>query len=276
MRALAHGVAHSRRPNRWWIAAFLVLALISCDMPTFEGPQLQAPPQGFLMVQGSYPTRQLVSGHTPVFRRAWVESGVDASAIFIDGYPAVLGYEDALAARDSSRRYAHDAETSFGDVEPIRVDGRDGWGWHERVETPTRGLVWVAYRALIPYDSITYAIEFSSGSPKYKVGAPEALKTVISTFGIGRTTYNVPLIALLVGGLLFVIAFLRSKAQARAQRLRSINLVKIPKKQPPAEPTASAAVTAPTVPTSTSRPPEAAPARPYPDWRTPKPPTPGS
>jgi len=245
-------------------------------MPTFEGPQLQTPPQGFLMVQGSYPVRQLVSGPEPVFRRAWVESGVDASNIFIDGYPAVLGYEDALAARDSSRRYAHDSSTSFGDVEPIRVDGRDGWGWHERVETPTRGLVWVAYRALIPYDSITYAIEFSSGNPKFKNGAPETLKAVIGTFGIGRTTYNVPLIALLVGGALFGIALLRSRAQARSKRLQSINLVKIPKKQPAQEATASAAATAPTAATSTSKPPEAAPARPYPDWRTPKPPTPGS
>jgi len=226
------------------------------------------------MVQGSYPIRQLVSGHTPIFRRAWVESGVDASNIFIDGYPAVLGYEDALAARDSSRRYAHDAETSFGDVEPIRVDGRDGWGWHERVETSTRGLVWVAYRALIPYDSITYAIEFSSGNPRFKSGAPDTLKAVIGTFGIGRTTYNIPLIALLVGVALFGIGFLRSRAQARAKRLQSINLVKIPKKQPPTEPTVSAAVSPPRAPPPTSQPPDAASARPYPDWRTPKPPTP--
>jgi hypothetical protein len=254
----------------------LVLAPGACDVPTFEGPQLQIRPEGFLLAEGSRPPRQLVSGSAPVFRTAWVESGADASSIFIDGYPVVLGYEDALAARDSSRRYAHDAETSFGDVEPIRVDGRDGWGWQERVETPTRGLVWVAYRALIPYDTITYAIEVSSGNPRFKGGAPETLRAVIATFRIGRTTYNVPLIALLAGGLLFVIAFLRSKSQARARRLQSINLVKFPQKQPPAEPTASPTVAASTAPTPTSEPREAAPARPYPDWRTLKPPTPGS
>jgi hypothetical protein len=230
------------------------------------------------MVQGSYPVRQLVSGHAPTFRRAWVESGVDASNIFIDGYPVVLGYEDALAARDSSRRYALDPSTSFGEVEPIRVDGRNGWGWHERVETPTRGLVWVAYRALIPYDSITYAIEFSSGNPRFKGAAPESLKSVIATFGIGRTTYNVPLIALLVGGALFGVAFLRSRAQGRAKRLQSINLVKIPKKQPPPKSAASAPPTpaTPPAPAPTSEPLDPAPARPYPDWRTPKPPAAGS
>ena len=68
----------------------------ACDVPTFEGPQLQSPPQGFLMVEGSYPIRQMVSGLTPVFRAAWVESSVDASSIFIDGYAAVLGYEDVV------------------------------------------------------------------------------------------------------------------------------------------------------------------------------------
>ena len=234
MRARPRGVAAR-------VSCALVVALAACDVPNFEGPQLQNPPQGFLLVDGSYPLRQLVSGYTPVFRAAWVESGPDASSIFIDGYPAVLGYEDALAARDSSQRYAIDPQTRFGEVEPIRVDGRDGWGWHERVETPERGLVWVAYRAFVPYDSVTYTLEFASGNPTFKGSAPDALKAVISTFAIGRTTYDLPLIALLVGGILFVIAMLRSRAQARAQRLRSITLVKIPKKDAPAEPAAAAA-----------------------------------
>jgi hypothetical protein len=246
--------------------------LVACEVPTFEGPQLQTRPDGFLMVEGSYSPRPLVSGSTPVFRTAWVESSADASNIFIEGYPVVVGYEDALAARDSSRRYAHDAETTFGEVEPIRVDGRDGWGWYERVETPNRGRVWVAYRALIPYDSVTYAIEFSSGNPRFKGGAPETLKAVISTFGIGRTTYNVPLIALVVGVALLGVAFLRSRAQARAKRLQSINLVKIPKKQPAPEPPTSKAPAVASVPTPTAKPSDTASARPYPDWRTPKPP----
>lgn len=221
------------------------------------------------MVEGSYPIRPMVSGLTPVFRAAWIESSVDASSIFIDGYPAVLGYEDAMAARDSARRYAIDRDTRFGEVEPIAVDGRSGWGWHERVETPTRGLVWVAYRALVPYDSVTYAIEFASGNPTFKRTAPDTLKAVIATFGIGRTTYNVPLIALVAGAALFALALWRSKAEARAKRLRSINLVKVPKKQAPNEPAGTARATASQAAAS----PDITPAsRPFPDWRTPKPP----
>ena len=225
------------------------------------------------MVDGSHPIRPMLSGLTPVFRAAWIESSVDASSIFIDGYPAVLGYEDAVAARDSARRYAVDRDTRFGEVEPIAVDGRSGWGWHERVETPTRGLVWVAYRALLPYDSVTYAIEFASGNPTFKRTAPDTLKAVIATFGIGRTTYNVPLIAVVAGAALFALALWRSKAAARAKRLRSINLVKVPKKQAPSEPAATARATV----SQAGAPPDITPAsRPFPDWRTPTPPTPPS
>ncbi len=54
---------------------------------------------------------------------------------------------------------------------------------------------------------------------------------MISTFEIGQTTYNLPLIAVLAGLALFVVSFVRSKAKARAARLQAIHLVKIPKKK---------------------------------------------
>lgn len=183
------------------------------------------------MVEGSGPVRRLVTGRESIFSAAWVESSVDASSIFIEGYPAVLGYEEAVTARNESARYALDPDTRVGEVEPFTVDGRSGWGWEERVETPRRGLVWVAYRAFVPYDSVTYTIEFASGNPTFKRSAPDTLKAVISTFGIGRTTYNVPLIALGAGLGLFALGVLRTKQQARAARNRSINLVKVPKKK---------------------------------------------
>ena len=71
----------------------------------------------------------------------------------------------------------------------------------------------------------------------------------ISTFGIGETTYNLPLIAVLAGLALFVVSIVRSKAQARAARLRAIHLVKLPKKKPDE----------PTTPGSSPTPPSAAP-----------------
>ncbi len=229
---IRHGTARRRSPT--WrttlLPGALCVALAGCDVPNFDGPQLQNAPQGFLLVPDSYQQRRLFPERETVFHTAWVESLDDISTIYIDGYTGVLGLDAAMAARDSVRRYSLDEDISFGEVEPLRVDGRDAWGWAERVESPTRGLVWVAYRAIVPYDTITYTIEFYSGDPSIKPSAPDTLKAVIAQFAIGRTTYNVPLIALLVGLALFAANFVRSRSRARAIRHQSINLVKIPKK----------------------------------------------
>lgn len=214
------------------LTAMALAALSACHVPNFEGPQIQEPPQGFLLVEDSYQQRRLFPQREIGFHAAWVESLDDFSTIYIDGYPGVLGIEDAMAARDSVRRHALDPDVRFGEVEPLRVDGRDAWGWEERVETPSRGLVWVAYRAIIPYDTVTYTVEFYSGEPAIKRSAPDTLKAVIATFGIGETTYNLPLIAVLAGLALFVVSFVRSKAKARTARLQAIHLVKLPKKKP--------------------------------------------
>jgi hypothetical protein len=216
-------------------AVTIAAALVACDVPNFEGPQIQEPPQGFLLAPDSYQQRRLFPERDVVFHAAWVESIDDFSTIYIDGHAGMLGFEDAVAAREGVRRSATDPDVRFGEVEPLQVDGRDAWGWSERVETPTRGLVWVAYRAIVPYDSVSYAIEFYSGEPAIKRAAPDTLKAVIASFGIGETTYDLPLIALLSGLALFVAGFARSQSKARAARLRAIHLVKVPKKKPEAE-----------------------------------------
>jgi hypothetical protein len=212
----------------------------ACEVPNFEGPQIQSPPRGFLLVPDSYLQRRMFQHRDAVFQTAWVESVADFSTIHINGHAGVLGLEDVMAAQDSARKYVTDPDVTFGGVEPLRVNGRDAWGWSERVETPSRGLVWVAYRAAIPYDTITYAVEFYSGEPGLKRAAPDTLKAVIATFAIGETKLNLPLMALLGGGLFFALAGVRSRARASAARLQAINLVKVERKtdergSPPAE-----------------------------------------
>jgi hypothetical protein len=253
----------SSSPSRGTLAALLLVALLSaCNVPNFEGPQIQEPPTGFLLVPDSYPPRRLFPERELAFHAAWVESIDDFSTIYIDGHLGVLGMEDAIAARDGARAAAVDPDVRFGEVEPLRVDGRDAWGWAERVESPTRGLVWVAYRAIVPYDTITYAIEFFSGEPAIKRAAPDTLKAVISTFAIGEMTYNLPLIAVLAGLALFVASAVRTKSKERASRLQAIHLVKLPKKKPdgssppeppPAPPSATAPPASPAGPNAGQR-----------------------
>jgi len=240
-----------------------MLALAACDVPNFEGPQIQEPPQGFLLAPDSHQQRRLFPERELVFHAAWVESIDDFSTIYIDGHRGALGFEDVVAAREEARRVADDPDVRFGEVEPLRVDGRDAWGWSERVETDRRGLVWVAYRAVVPYDTISYAIEFYSGDPSIKREAPDTLKAIISTFAIGRTTYNIPLIAIGLGFALFGVNLVQSKRRQNAARLKSINLVKVEKKKAPEGEAAGAAdgspVAAPAAPPAPTRP--AAPPR---------------
>lgn len=211
------------------LVSLVVAVLAGCDMPNFEGPQIQSPPRGFLLVRSSPLQRRMFQDQEVVFETTWVESIADFSTIHVNGHLGVLDLEDVMAAQEVAKRFADDPDLVFGEVEPLEVDGRDAWGWAERVETPTRGLVSVAYRAAVPYDTITYAIEFYSGEPGLKRAAPDTLKAIISTFAIGETTINWPLVALLVGALLFVASGLRSRARAKATRLQSIKLVKVKK-----------------------------------------------
>jgi hypothetical protein len=242
-----------------------VLTFTACDVPNFEGPQIQEPPQGFLLAPDSYQQRRLFPERELVSHVAWIESIDDFSTIYIDGHRGALGFEDVVAAREEARRVADDADTRFGEVESLRVDGREAWGWSERVESPTRGLVWVAYRAVVPYDTISYAIEFYSGDPSIKREAPDTLRAVIASFAIGRTTYNFPLIAVGVGLVLLGVNALGKKRRENAARVRSINLVKIEKKKtPPGEPGAagdgaSAAVATPAGPSAPPSPPRPVP-----------------
>ena len=244
-----------------------LVAMSSCDMPRFEGPQLQNPPRGFILSESRLP-RPMFKDHDVVFATAWISTAQDLSIIHINGHRGELGVEQVMAAQDTARRYAEDPNVTFGQVEALTVDGRRAWGWEERLQTPARGLVWTAYRAAVPYDTITYSIEVYTGDPRFKPTSPDTLKAIIATFAVGRTTWNLPLIAILAGGFLFVIGSLRSRAKARAARLQSIHLVRFKKPQAGAAATADAPATGADAPSAATR---ATPAR-----STAGPPTPGA
>ncbi|MEQ1854988.1 MAG: hypothetical protein ABL963_00880 [Longimicrobiales bacterium] len=264
----------ARLGSHAWRSAFAAIGtlgvLAGCEVPNFEGPQIQEPPQGFLLAPDSYQQRRLFPELEITFHAAWVESIDDFSTIYIDGHPGALGFEDVVNAREQVRLLAMDPDIRFGEVEPLLVDGRDAWGWSERVESPTRGLESVAFRAVVPYDTISYAIEFYTGDPSIKRVAPDTLKAIISTFAVGRTTYNWPLIAVLAGLVLFGVSVLQSKRRERATRMKSINLVKVPKKKPDAQggPDAAPAGAPPAAPSpatgAASPPPQPSPPAPTP------------
>ena len=213
-------------------ALLLLAALSACDVPNFEGPQLQEPPDGFLLRPDPDIARSMFVDLPVVHHDRWVQSLPPYSTITINGHAGTLTLEDMVTAQEYGRAHASDPDVTFGAIEPLSIDGREAWAWEERIDTPRRGIPWVAYRVMVPYDDVSYAIEIQTEDPILKSGAPGSLQAIVGTFAVGETVYNWPLILIGAGLLLFGLHTMRQRASAKADRLRSINLVKIEKKEP--------------------------------------------
>ena len=225
-----------RRPTSFPGIAVLVLSvptlsvLAGCSPPRYQGPQIQDPPPGFFLKPEATKDRELFPGREVIHRDAWVNAQWgEISTIHITGYPGPLMRADVRDALDRAKAAVTEPVT-FGDLEEVRIDGRTAWGWDERLQTPETGLEWVAYRVVVPYDTISYAVELYSGDPTFK-GVPDTLAAIASTFAVGVTRWNIPL--LVVIGVLLVVLFsaARSRSRAQRERMRNIHFVEIPKKE---------------------------------------------
>jgi len=249
------------------LSSVALLAMSSCHVPSFPGPQIQNPPQTFLLTPDSYQQRRMFPERDATMHVAWISTSAGPySGIYINGHTGALALEEALTAWDAARAAPEHPEVSFSEVQPLTIDGREAWGWEERMQTQARGLEWVRYRAVVAYDTVSYAIDFYAGDPLIKSAAPDTLRTVVSSFAVGRTTLNLPLIAVLGGVILLVGNLLHTRRKERETRLRSINLVTI-KKTEEEEKAAGAESAEPALgqaPPATSTPPDSGTHRPHP------------
>jgi hypothetical protein len=227
------------------VLILLPVAVASCDVPRFPGPEIQAPPPGFVHQPDATAKRDLFPGHEPTFHTAWVHADIGgASVISVDGYATAFTLDDVIGAREIAEEQETDPDAIHGEMEAIRIDGRDGWGWYDRIESDRRGREQVTYTAVIPYESASYAIELVTEESSFKRAAPDTLRAVVETFAIGQTTYNVPLIAVVLGAMLLLVSVLRARSRERADRLRSVNLVTVPTGEEGGEPGSSEATAA--------------------------------
>lgn len=207
-----------------------LVAMSACELPRFEGPQVQSPPSGFFVQDGTSAAHTLLPDQEATFHTAWVHTDVSGvSTIYVDGYRGRATIEDAMKAVDIVRATVTDPDKRFGGIEALTIDGREAWGWSESVESARRGLVEVSYRAVIPYDTITYTVEFISGEPSLKIAAPDTLRAIVGSFAIGKTTWNIPYIAVGIGAFLLLASFWRARGRNRSAQLRTINLVQVKK-----------------------------------------------
>jgi hypothetical protein len=166
-----------------------------------------------------------------VHHDAWVEaSWGNFSGIYINGHPGVLGRDEVDGARRQAIAATAGKRVEFGEIESLQADGRTAWGWGETWRLENGGLQYVVFRAAIPYDTITYAVDFITGDPGLKI-RPDSLRTIVASFAVGKTTWNVPLILIVAGVVLLGVSVMRSRRKARAERHRGIPLVTVPKKE---------------------------------------------
>ena len=205
----------------------LLAAIAGCDTPRFHGPQVQGVPSGFLRNPGAGGDRDIFPDREAIHFDVWVDAMLgEFSGIYITGYPGTMSRADVEEARERSMNVPTPRKISYGDLEEGRVDGQTAWAWMGVWRD--NGLHEVAYRSVIPYDSVTYVVDFVTDALKF-MSRPDSMRAIVSTFAIGRIEWNVPLIA---GALGFVGLFLRSiwkKMQSRPyEDMRNMTLVTIP------------------------------------------------
>lgn len=213
------------------VALGALLLLTGCKVPRFEGPQIQNPPAGFTLRNDTFQERRMFQDRDIGFHTAWVETGVGTfSGMYVNEHSGVLGSAEVEAAREASIEATRDQRVEFGELERLTIDGRTAWGWGETWRAANGGLRYIALRVAVPYDSVTYAVEILEGDPGVKL-RPDSLRTVASSFAIGKTEWNIPLIAVMAGLVLLLVNMLRSRAKARADATRRITLIQVPKKK---------------------------------------------
>lgn len=206
-----------------------VLLLGACDVPKFQGPQIQNPPPAFYMNRDVTQARRMFPDHAVIFHEAWVEtSWGNFSGIYINGHPGNLDKAAVEAALDKAKSDAAGERVEFGPLESLEIDGRTAWGWSEVWRLDDGIIRYGAFRAAVPYDTVTYAVDLLTGDPGIR-NRPDSMRTVVAQFAVGRTRWNMPLLLIGGGALLLLLNLWRTKVRKRAARARHIPLVKIPK-----------------------------------------------
>lgn len=161
----------------------LATALPACSGPRFEGPQVQEPPVNFVFDANASQGRNVYPDRRQRAQVAWWHSmgERDHSSVFITTYDGPSTQADVAAARNrQAEQYGH--YIRYGDLETLWIDDHGAWGWLETqiVEGDTASL---EYKAVVTYDSVSYAVEFFSSEPEWM--DPTRLREVVSSFAVG-------------------------------------------------------------------------------------------
>jgi len=174
------------------VAALLSLTMVgaaACVAPSVPGYQLQDVPEGFLFTANAntgvtvFPARDFLS------RGVWlgdIETFEPQSEIYVTRYAGTVTIEEAEAARDlQASRYGTPSSIDYGQVATVTIDGRPALAWMETRYDEHDAVRSLVYKAVIPYDTVSYAVEFNTSAALRL--HPDSLIRVVHSWGRGET-----------------------------------------------------------------------------------------
>ena len=203
------------RPRRWqagvpWTVALVLAA--GCSGPAVPGYQIQDIPDGFLFDANSDKAVSVLSQREMLSQGAWwgdIEAFEPESDIFLTRYAGNATFEEAQAARDlQATRYGNPASIDYGPVVDVFIDGRPAFAWMETRLDENGAVRSMDYKAVIPYDTTTWVVEFSTSERSRLVR--DSLIRVVHSFGEGETEVDwglIRIIGIILVGLVLVVIF---------------------------------------------------------------------
>jgi len=192
------------------VALLAAASVTGCTSPRFEGPQVQDPPVNFIFDANASQGRNVFPDRRQLAQAAWFHAmgDRDHSSVFITTYSNPSSRADVQAARDAQeQKYGNSIR--YSDLEPLWIDEHAAWGWSE-TQVFEGGVVSLEYKAVVSYDSVSYAVEYFSNEPEYMNLAQQ--RDVVMTFAVGKRELNVTAIMILGAvALATVLAWLRLK-----------------------------------------------------------------
>ena len=106
--------------------------------------------------------------------------------------------DECETARDvQARRYGNPASIDYGRVETVTIDGRTAFAWMETRYDENRAVRSLDYTAVIPYDTVSYAVEFTT-SAAHRLH-PDSLTRVVHSWRRGETDVHWNVILIVAG-----------------------------------------------------------------------------
>ncbi len=178
-------IHRSAKARAHLIVAYTIGALalglnLHCSGPQREGPQIPKVPEGFMFDANASKARNILADEWQLRQEAWVTMGDEEhSSIYFTTYRGAVSREEVAAAHDAqASRYGY---LEYGPLEDLTIDGRAAWGWLE-TQVYRGKLASLEYKAVVAYDSLSYAVEFHSSEPRFL--DPAALKALVETFRV--------------------------------------------------------------------------------------------